>query len=137
MENLTTTTGTATGRSALPAVAIAAIGAIAVNLIVLTIGTAAGAEMVAAPGGEPQSVDARAVVVATLIPFVAGALLLRLVAGRWAGARRALSWVGLAVGVLSTAAPLTLSVDLATGITLAAMHVAAGVAWFVAVARSR
>lgn len=113
------------------AVPTAAMAAVLVNIVVLLIGQAAGASLVA--GGQP--VGFVQVIVATLAAFAVGALVLWLVARRHAERARVLAWVGLVAAVLSTAAPLTMAAELTTGITLAVMHVATGVAWFIAAGR--
>ncbi len=114
------------------AVPTAAVAAIVVNLVVLFIGRAAGATLVAA--GQPVGVAQ--VIIATGVTFALGTGLLWLVARRRPGGVQLLAWIGLGLGAVSTIAPLTMATDLTAGLTLAAMHLAAGIAWFVAVRRS-
>ncbi|MGC3953158.1 MAG: DUF6069 family protein [Propionicimonas sp.] len=113
------------------AVPIAAVAAVVVNVVVLFIGQAAGAALVA--GGQPVGVVQ--VIIATLVTFALGAGLLWLVARRRPDGVRLLAWIGLGLGVVSVIAPLTMAAGLATGLTLAPMHLVAGIAWFVAVSR--
>lgn len=113
------------------AVPIAAAAAVAVNVVLLLIGRAAGASLVA--GAQP--VGPVQVIIATLMGFALGTGLLWLVARRRPERARPLAWIGLAVAVVSVIAPLTMAADLATGMTLAGMHLTTGIAWFVAVSR--
>lgn len=109
-------------------VPVAAAGAAVVNLGLLALGHAIGAAMVA----DGNALSPFAVVIATLIGLALGVVPLVLVARGRPRRVRALAGVGLAVGVVTVALPLLLVADGATAAVLAAMHVAAGAAWFVA-----
>ena len=111
---------------------IAAVAAVVVNVVVFFIGQAAGATLVAA--GQPVGVAQ--VIIATGVTFALGIALLWLVARRRPDGVRLLAWIGLGLGVVSTIAPLAMAADLTAGLTLAVMHLAAGIAWFGAVSRS-
>lgn len=113
------------------AVPIAAVAAAVVNVVVLFIGQAAGASLVA--GGQPVGVAQ--VIIATLVAFGLGAGLLWLVARKQPERARLLAWAGLVVGIASVIGPLTMAAELTTGLTLAVMHVATALAWFVAAGR--
>lgn len=107
---------------------IATIVMIAINALAFFIGQGVGASMEAGA----MAVTIVQVIIATLVAFIVGAVVFLLAARFLPAFARALPWLGLAVGVLSAAAPLTMATDLATGLTLATMHVASGVAWFLA-----
>jgi len=110
-------------------VAIAALVAVVVNLAVYAIGDVAGATWEA----NGQEVAWFMVISATLIPFAIGGLLTWALARNWAPATRWMAWIGLAFAVVSLPMPFVASSDMATSVTLASMHVLAGIAWFVAV----
>lgn len=88
--------------------------------------------------GATEAIEFGAVIVAlgTVIPLALGTAALAL-ATRW-GSRGwvAVAWLGLAVGLLTTVSPFTVVASTSTSVTLAAMHVVAGVVWFALVRRS-
>ncbi len=106
--------------------------ALAANLAVLAVAVLAGAEMVAAK----MSINAFFVAVNTVVPLLIATLVL-LPLRRW-GARawRVLATTGLAIGLVSSAAPFTVSAEDLTRASLAAMHVITGVVWFLLVRRA-
>jgi hypothetical protein len=73
------------------------------------------------------------VLVATAVPLSLAGIITWLLARKWPVVRTIAAWAGLAVAVLSVPSPLFVSADLATGLALSAMHLIAGVAWFVGV----
>lgn len=107
--------------------------ALAMNLVVYGVGSAAGASWVV----EGQTVTWILVVVATTLSLALGWGATTLVARRWARAWTVLAWVGLAFAVVSASAPLVTSDDATTGWSLAMMHVLTGIAWFAAVRPQR
>lgn len=105
--------------------AIAAAAALALNLGAFGLGALAEASWEV---GQPYSVTAFAVVLATLVAFVIGGGVTWLVARRRPGFVSVAAWGGLALGLVSMAALLNAH-DLATGLSLAFMHVATAAAW--------
>jgi len=108
--------------------------AVALNLVVLAVLAATGADLaVVVPGGPGAiTIDAIAVILATLAPLLLAGLIAILITRRLPAAQRWLAWAGLLVALVSIVAPLTLQADAATRAGLAVMHVVAGIAWFVA-----
>jgi hypothetical protein len=72
------------------------------------------------------------VLIATTLPVVLGAVVVWLSARRTPRAQVVSAWVGLILGVATIPVPLLSAHDLATGLSLASMHVVAGAAWFAA-----
>lgn len=117
---------------------IAAAGVAAlVNLGILGAATAARASMIVAQGGSEIVVGLVPVLVATFAPLTLATLVAWLLAKRWPRTTRILAWVGLAAAAASTIVPLTGSLDAATGIALALMHLVAGASWFAAMVSYR
>jgi len=116
--------------------AIVVAVAAAVNLAIFAIGSAAGASMIVNTGSATQLI-AVLPVVATVVPLVLAGLVTWFVARRVRVFRPVAGWVGAVVALFSTIAPFVMSADAATGVSLAAMHVVAGVAWFVALMTGR
>lgn len=116
--------------------AIFAVAAAAANALVFTIGSGAGASMSIDSPGYSQITLALSIV-ATLAPLLIAGLVTWLIAGRRPGFRRIAQWLGLAVAVLSIISPFIVAMDTATAVSLAAMHVFAGAAWFFGVAPDR
>lgn len=117
------------------AVLLISVGvAVALNLVVLAVLAATGADLsVTVPGGPGTlTIDAVAVIAATAGPLLIAGLIATAVVRRVPSLRRWAAWAGLALALVSVVAPLTLEADAATRAGLAVMHVVAGVAWFVA-----
>lgn len=107
------------------ATALATVGAVVVNEIVLFTGRAAGASFVLDDRGVPHVVTAVDVVAATW-PMVVGVLLAALL-GRWrAGFLRAGQIVGGGLALASVAGPMLAVTDSGTRLALALMHVIVG-----------
>lgn len=107
---------------------VAASGAVAllVNLALFGLGSMADAGWSV---GQPYPINLVAVVAATVISFTVGGVATMLLS-RWrAGFQRFAAWAGLAVGVLSMVSLLGAS-DLATGLSLAGMHLVTAGLWF-------
>ena len=106
--------------------------AVAVNLAVLGVALRVGAAMVAAQ----NSIGVFAVSVMTVVPLLVATLVLRTLRRWGARAWRVLATTGLAIGLLSSPAPFTVSAEDPTRVALAAMHVITGVVWFLVVRRA-
>lgn len=104
------------------------------NLVVLAVLAATGADLSVTMAGGPGTlaIDAVAVIAATVAPLLLAGLVATAILRRVPSLRRWAAWAGLALALVSVIAPLTLQVDAATRAGLAVMHVVAGVAWFVA-----
>lgn len=138
MSVLTSAPRTQTVRGALNIGIRAVIGAGVLNLLVLVVGRLAGANMSVVRTGatDAMEIGAGIVVLMTVLPLALGTAALAL-ATRW-GSRgwATVGWLGLAVGLLTTVMPFTVDASTSTAVTLAVMHVVAGVVWFVLVRRS-
>ncbi|HNE90015.1 MAG TPA: DUF6069 family protein [Actinomycetota bacterium] len=110
-------------------IGIAAVVAVLVNVAVYAIGDVAGATWQA----NGQEVAWFMVISATLIPFAIGGLITWALARKWMSAPRWMAWIGLVFAVVSLPMPFFASGDSTTALTLATMHVVAGIAWFVSV----
>ena len=104
--------------------------AAAVNLGVYLAGTAAGASMVVSDPN-PMTIPWPAAIVASILPLALGGVVAWLLAKRKPAARVWLAWAGLVFALVSCAA-LIGAPDTATALSLGAMHVVAGAAWFAA-----
>lgn len=110
--------------------------ALAANLLILMVGRSAGADMVVGdPGESAQTVGVLPVVITTLVGFVVGTLLLLLVRSRGRRVWNTVALAGFVIGIGSVAAPLLMTAELATHVTLAAMHIMTSLVWFFAVRR--
>jgi Family of unknown function (DUF6069) len=108
---------------------LAIVAAVAVNLVILAIGTAADASFVVVDNGDPADVTALVVAAATAIPLLAGFLVAALLARwrpRWV---RPLALVAAAIAVVSVAGPFAADTDTGTAAALALMHVVVGAAY--------
>lgn len=129
---MTTLTSPPRTTVAVPQVAVAAVVALAANVVVLWFATALGVTFQVV---SPQPVTALAVALFTVVPLALGAVVVALVARRRAGFQRFAAWAGLAVALLSTAGSFLAAADAGTALALSLMHVVVGVAWFVGVRR--
>jgi hypothetical protein len=127
----------ATARPFVPArLAIATSVAIVVNVALFLAGLALGASMVITQPAESQ-LNVGVVIAATLVPMAIAGAVVWLLARRWPVVRTVAAWAGLGLALASSLSPLLVSGDLATGLALGGMHVAAGIAWFVGVRKPR
>jgi hypothetical protein len=110
-------------------IGLAALAALAANLAVYAVASAADATWLA----DGLTVSWYLVAFATAVSMLLGAVVTRLLARKWAAAPRWLAWIGLAVGLVTVPSPFLSSSNAATALALAAMHAITGVAWFVAV----
>ena len=108
---------------------LAVVAAVAVNLLILAIGTAADASFVVVDNGDPADVTAPLIVAATVVPLVAGFLVAALLARRRPGWVRPLALVAAAFAVLSVAGPIAADTDGGTVAALAVMHLVVGAAF--------
>ena len=116
----------------------AAAAIAASNLVVLGIGVLLGADMRVAQsaGAAVTEVGIGPVLLMSLVPTLLGGLVLWLAARRSIRAWHAVGWLGLALGLLTLPMPFTVVASAGTTVTLATMHVVAGVVWFTAVRRT-
>ena len=113
-----------------------AVSAAIINLAAFLVAGTFGASMIVS---SPQQMQLTAVVViaATVVPLIGAGLVTWLIARAAPGFRRVAAWVGLALAILSCASPLLVSEDVTTGIALGAMHLIAGVSWYIALMTGR
>lgn len=126
----TTRTG-ATARSVGLAAGIALVG----NLLLLGIAAIADVDLTVRSGGTVMEIGVLAVAASTLLALVIGGLVTVLAARRSPRAPGLLAWVGLAVAVVSLAAPLNADATVGTRVALSAMHLLAGFAWWASLRR--
>ena len=107
---------------------IALIGAVA-NLAVFDAGSLAGATWIA----NGQTLGWYMVVFASLFPLFVAALVTALLAKKWSHAITVFSWVGLVFGVITAPTTFFATADTVSAVSLAFMHVIAGVTWFVGI----
>jgi hypothetical protein len=111
------------------AAGLAVVAAVAVNLVILAIGTAADASFVVVDNGDPADVTAALIVAATAIPLAVGFLVAALLARRRPGWVRPLALVAAAFAVVSIASPFAADTDSGTAAALAVMHLVVGAAY--------
>lgn len=108
--------------------------ALVVNFALLIGARVAGVDMTAQPsGGTAMEINGWLVFATTVVPLLIGGVLLYLTRRSRARAWPVLAVVGLAIGVLTTALPLTTTATVGTKTVLALMHLATGLIWFVVV----
>ncbi|GIJ45036.1 hypothetical protein Val02_19220 [Virgisporangium aliadipatigenens] len=111
------------------AIPLGAALAAALNLIVLGIATAAGAELVIRQEGSPDhEIVAGGVLFSSVVPLVIGTGLAVLLALAWRGFLRLAQVLGGGFGILSAFGPLLSAPDTGTKVGLALMHVVVGLA---------
>lgn len=104
--------------------------AVAVNVILYFIGSAVGAAMsVTMAGG--QDIGWPEAIIATAVPLALAGTVVWLISRRWPRVLPFVRVIGLVVAAASAAVPAFVAVDPASAVTLAAMHLVAGAAWFV------
>ena len=102
------------------------------NLLLFVSGSFAGADWLA----NGLTVTWYITIAATLIPLFIGAGVTRLLENAWRNAVPVMSWVGLVFAIVSAPAPFMQAPSITTASFLAAMHVVAGLAWFVGTRRA-
>lgn len=112
---------------------LAALIAATASLVLYVAARFAGTDFHVTPAGAARGMDVSAVfvLITIAVPILLGTLVLRTLAGR-ARAWSVLAWTGLALGLVTTVIPLTASADTSARLTLAAMHVLTGAAWWYA-----
>lgn len=119
---------TGTDNSILVRIGLAAAIAAIVNVLLFWVGGAAGASFdVNAPG----DLNATMMALASAIPLLVMGVAVWLLERRYA-LRNLAKWAGLIFALLTIASSILASADMATALTLSAMHVVAGFAWFFA-----
>ena len=112
---------------------VAAIAAI-INVVVYFIGSAAGATMVVTSPQEMQ-IPFVVVIIATLLPLLLAGIITWLIARRVPAFHTFARWAGAIVAVVSIIEPFLVTEDTTTALSLAAMHIVGGAAWFVALTK--
>jgi hypothetical protein len=132
-DNTVTMAITGRGHAAWRAGGLAALIAATGSLVLYVAARLAGTDFHVTPAGAARGMDVNAVfvLITIAVPILLGTLVLRALAGR-ARAWSVLAWTGLALGLVTTAIPLTASADTSARLTLAAMHVLTGAAWWYA-----
>ncbi len=105
-------------------IAVAAV----MNVAVYLIASAAGVEILVPQGGSPTPLTMVPVVLFTIVPLVLAAVLLLVLRRVGVSSPRVFAGVVLVVTVLSLLAPLTADLTGSNKVTLAVMHVVAGLA---------
>ena len=111
-------------------VAIWVAAAVVANVVLFFTGQAAGATYSV---GSPAPIDAVMTAIATVVPLSIGAFVAYFVGKKSTKALKILVWVGFGLAVISAPNGWVLSQDVATGLTLGAMHLVAACAWLLAV----
>ncbi len=116
----------------------AAVVIAATNLVVLAVGHLLGADMLVAQSADAATtqIGVGSVLLMSLAPALLGGLALQLAARRDVRTWRAVGWLGLALGLLTVSMPFAVLASTATSVTLASMHVVAGLVWFAAIRRA-
>lgn len=107
-----------------------------VDLVILGVVRLAGADMTATPsGGQTMTIGIGAILLALLVTITIGTVVLAFVARTHESRWRLMATVGLVIGVVSIAAPLTAEATIGTKVALASMHVTPALIWFAALRR--
>jgi hypothetical protein len=109
---------------------IAGALALALNLAALAIGHLAGASLKVSA---PEAIDWVSVTATTLGTMLVGGAISWLLIRKWPRARGWAAWGGLIFGLATMPMSFIAAADLATGCTLASMHVITSLAWLFAV----
>ncbi len=110
------------------AIAGGAMTAALCNLVILFIGRATGASFAYLDRGALHEVTAWGVIVAAVLPLVAGTGLAALLARWWFGVIRLAQVIGGGLALLTVAGPVIADTDGATRLALALMHVVVAMA---------
>lgn len=115
---------------------VAIVTAVVVNIVITLIGRGTGDRLEVTQAGATQEIGIPVVMAMTVGPLVVATVALA-IAGRW-GPRgwNAVAWTGLVIGLVTTVLPLVADASTTTRLTLAVMHVAVGLSWFLAVRRA-
>lgn|GEM_PF-194296 len=114
---------------------VAGAASAVVNIALYGAGFLSGASMIMA-SPQPALIPWFAPAVASFLPLAILGVIAWLITRKRPAAKRWFAWAGLAFAVISCASLLS-APDAATGISLAAMHLVAGFAWFIALGGGR
>lgn len=116
----------------------ALIVALALNLATLVVAKIVGVEMAVRPSGAAAAMEINGwlVFATTVVPLLVASVLLYLTRQHRPRAWQVLAMVGLAIGVLTVAMPLSATATAGTKVALTLMHLATGIVWFVVVRRA-
>lgn len=104
----------------------AVAAAVVVNALAFAVGSAAGATWQTTS----QSVDLVVVAIATVVPLLGAGVVVSAIGRRYRRTVPIAAWAGLIFGVAGIPLPFLASSDLTTSVSLATMHITAGIAWF-------
>jgi len=105
------------------------------NIALYDVGHLSGASMIMA-SPQPTLIPWFAPAIASFLPLAILGVIVWLITRKRPAAKRWFAWAGLAFAVISCASLLS-APDAATGISLAAMHLVAGLAWFITLGGGR
>jgi Family of unknown function (DUF6069) len=112
-----------------------AVIAAIINSVIFLIGKSADATMVVNQGGS-QEIALPMVIASTLFGLMVAAFIASRIGIRSQSFQSKSPIIGLIFGIVTAAAPFSASDDSKTALTLASMHVVAGVTWYLGVKRS-
>ncbi|MEY4422449.1 MAG: hypothetical protein RL581_987 [Actinomycetota bacterium] len=112
-----------------------AVIAAIINSVIFLIGKSADATMVVNQGGS-QEIALPMVIASTLFGLMVAAFIASRIGIRSQSFQSKSPLIGLIFGIVTAAAPFSASDDSKTALTLASMHVVAGVTWYLGVKRS-
>lgn len=112
-----------------------AVIAAIINSIIFLIGKSADATMVVNQGGS-QEIALPMVIASTLFGLMVAAFIASRIGIRSQSFQSKSPIIGLIFGIVTAAAPFSASDDSKTALTLASMHVVAGVTWYLGMKRS-
>jgi len=111
-------------------VAIGTGVALAANVLLFLLGSAAGATWEV---GQPAPIGLAAIAAATLLPMLLGGIVVRAIAKRKPNLVGPFTWVVLVFSLVGAPGGYIASQNLPTGLALGAMHVVVGLVWFYSV----
>ena len=112
-----------------------AVIAAIINSVIFLIGKSADATMVVNQGGS-QEIALPMVIASTLFGLMVAAFIASRIGMRSQSFQSKSPIIGLIFGIVTAAAPFSASDDSKTALTLATMHIVAGVTWYLGVKRS-
>ena len=115
--------------------AVFALIAGVINLVLFFVGSAFGGAM-AVNSPTLLAIPFFAAFGSTITPLLLAGLVTWLIGKKAPKFVNFAAWLGLIFAFVSIASPLLVAVDMTTGIVLAAMHIVAGLGWFLGIKRS-
>jgi hypothetical protein len=115
--------------------AVFALIAGAINLVLFFVGGALGGAM-AVNSPALLEIPFFAAFGSTVTPLLIAGFITWLIGKKAPKFVNVAAWLGLVFALVSIASPLMVAVDMTTGIVLAAMHIVAGLGWFLGIKRS-